>query len=141
MIDKKRSKKMEKIRKRRDGTVANIYCDREKEHSIAVQRVKEDIMLAKDVEKISKIFQMLADAGRLKIVLALLKGDMCVHHLIEVCDGSQSNVSHQLRVLKDSGIVKSKRLGKNVEYSIADEHIREIVEMGRAHLLCALKER
>ena len=116
--------------------VANIYCDREQEHALTVQRVKEDVLLAKDVEKISKTFQMLSDAGRLKIVLALLKGDMCVYHLIEVCDGSQSNVSHQLRILKDNGIVKSKRLGKNVEYSIADEHIREIVEMGKAHLLC-----
>lgn len=121
--------------------MANIYCDREKEHAIAVQRVKEDILLAKDVEKISKIFQMLSDAGRLKIVLALLKGDMCVYHLIEVCDGSQSGVSHQLRILKDNGIVKSKRLGKNVEYSIADEHIREIVEIGKAHLLCMAKEK
>ena len=135
---KKEEKKIEKGEMRK---VANIYCDREKEHAVAVQRVKEDIMLSKDVEKISKIFQMLADAGRLKIVLALLKGDMCVHHLIEVCDGSQSNVSHQLRVLKDNGIVKSKRLGKNVEYSIADEHIREIVEMGRAHLLCTLEQK
>ncbi|MBO5240762.1 MAG: helix-turn-helix transcriptional regulator [Clostridia bacterium] len=116
--------------------MANIYCDREKEHALTVQRVKEDIMLTKDAEKVSKIFQMLSDAGRLKIVLALLKGDMCVYHLIEVCDGTQSNVSHQLRILKDNGIVKSKRLGKNVEYSIADEHIREIVEMGKAHLLC-----
>ena len=129
---------------KKKGTVkglANIYCDQEKEHALAVQRVKEDIMLTKDVEKVSKIFQILSDAGRLKIVLALLKGDMCVYHLIEVCDGTQSNVSHQLRILKDNGIVKSKRLGKNVEYSIADEHIREIVEMGKAHLLCMKGEK
>lgn len=118
--------------------MANLYYDREKEHEAAVQRVKQDVMLAKDVERMSKTFQMLADSGRLKIVLALLKGDMCVYHLTEVCDGSQSGVSHQLRILKDNGIVKSKRLGKNVEYSIADEHIREIVEMGKAHLLCLL---
>ena len=97
-------------------------------------------MLSKDVEKISKIFHMLADAGRLKIVLALLKGDMCVYHLTEICGGTQSGVSHQLRVLKDNKIVKSKRLGKNVEYSIADEHIREIVEMGKAHLLCSANQ-
>lgn len=135
---KKELRKKEKGERKR---VANIYCDREKEHAIAVQRVKEDIMLAKDVGKISKIFQILSDAGRLKIVLALLKGDMCVYHLIEVCDGSQSNVSHQLRILRDNGIVKSKRLGKNVEYSIADEHIREIVEMGKAHLLCMKGEK
>ena len=121
----KGEKKMEKL-----------SCDREKEHEATVQRDKEDILLAKDVEKISKIFQMLSDAGRLKIVLALLKGDMCVYHLTEICGGSQSAVSHQLRILKDNKIVKSKRLGKFVEYSIADEHIREIVEIGKAHLLC-----
>ena len=121
--------------------MANLYYDREKEHEAAVKRVKEDVMLSKDVEKISKIFQMLSDVGRLKIVLALLKGDMCVYHLTEVCDGSQSGVSHQLRILKDNGIVKSKRLGKNVEYSIADEHIREIVEIGKAHLLCSLNKK
>lgn len=137
MKEKNTHRKKKKERKR----VANIYCDREKEHALAVQRVKEDIMLAKDVERISKIFQILSDAGRLKIVLALLNGDMCVYHLIEVCDGSQSNVSHQLRILKDNGIVKSRRLGKNVEYSIADEHIREIVEMGKAHLLCMKGEK
>ena len=121
--------------------MANLYYDREKEHEAAVQRVKEDVMLSKDVEKMSNTFQMLADSGRLKIVLALLKGDMCVYHLTEVCGGSQSGVSHQLRVVKDNGIVKSKRLGKNVEYSIADQHIREIVEMGKAHLLCSLSEK
>ena len=117
-----------------------IYCEREKEHAATVQRVKEDVMLVQDVEKISKIFQMLSDAGRLKIVLALLKGDMCVYHLTEICGGTQSGVSHQLRVLKDNKIVKSKRLGKFVEYSLADEHIREIVEMGKAHLLCVPSE-
>ncbi len=117
-----------------------IYCDKEKEHEATMQRVKEDVMLSKDVEKISRTFQMLADAGRLKIVLALLKGDMCVYHLTEICGSTQSAVSHQLRVLKDNKIVKSKRLGKYVEYSIADEHIREIVEMGKAHLLCAASE-
>ncbi|MBQ8308871.1 MAG: helix-turn-helix transcriptional regulator [Clostridia bacterium] len=120
--------------------MANIYCDHEKEHALAVQRAKEDILMHEDVEKISRIFHMLADPSRLKIVLALMKGEMCVYHLTEVCDGTQSGVSHQLRILRDNKIVKAKRLGKNVEYSIADEHIREIVEMGKAHLLCNTAE-
>ena len=111
-------------------------CEREKEHAITMQRVKEDVLGKAEVEKISKIFHMLSDPGRLNIVLALMKGEMCVYHLVEVCGGSQSGVSHQLRILRDNHIVKARRLGQNVEYSLADAHIREIVELGKAHLLC-----
>ena len=111
-------------------------CEREREHELVVQRVNEDILPPLDVEKIAKIFHVLSDASRLKIVMALLKGDMCVYHLTEVCDATQSAVSHQLCVLRDNNVVKAKRLGKEVEYSIADEHIREIVEMCKAHLAC-----
>ena len=120
--------------------MANIYCDHEKEHQASVQRAKEGILAGSDVEKVCKLFHLLSDPGRLKIVFALMNGEMCVYHLTEVCGGSVSGVSHQLRVLRDNGIVKAKRLGKNVEYSIADNHVREIVEMGIEHLQCALEE-
>lgn len=111
-------------------------CEREKEHALAVQRVKEDILLKSDVEKISRIFHVLSDPNRLNIVIALMKGEMCVYHLTEVCDATQSNISHQLRILRDNNIVRARRLGQNMEYSLADEHIREIVELVKAHLLC-----
>ncbi|MBR2646807.1 MAG: helix-turn-helix transcriptional regulator [Clostridia bacterium] len=113
-----------------------VTCGK-KEHEATMRRVKEGILASSDVEKVCKIFRMLSEPTRMKIVLALLKGDVCVYHLMEVCDGTQSGVSHQLRVLRDNGIVKAQRIGQNVEYSIADEHIREIVEMGLAHLQCA----
>lgn len=114
----------------------SMYLDREKAHEASVQRAKEGILSGADIEKVAKIFQVLAEPSRLKIVLALLKGEMCVYHLTEVCEGTVSGVSHQLRILRSHGIVKSKRFGKFVEYSIADGHIREIVEMGVAHLAC-----
>lgn len=120
--------------------MGNMYCDREQEHKAAVQRAKEGILAHEDVEKICKIFQMLSDPGRLKIVLALMNGEMCVYHLMEVCGNSQSGVSHQLRSLRDNGIVKVRRMGKHMEYSIADEHVREIVKMGVAHLYCEVNE-
>ncbi len=116
--------------------MANINCDREKEHQAAAQRAKKGILSDADVQKVSKIFHLLSDAGRLKIVLALMNGEMCVYHLTEVCGSSISGVSHQLRLLRDNGIVKARRMGKNVEYSIADHHVREIVEIGVAHLRC-----
>lgn len=114
-----------------------MYLDKEREHEASVKRAKESILLPSDVEKVAKTFQVLAEPSRLKIVLALLEGAMCVYHLTDVCEGTVSGVSHQLRILRNHGIVKCKRYGKHVEYSIADGHIREIVEMGVAHLACA----
>ena len=111
--------------------------EKQREHDIAAQRAREEVLSDKQVAKMCKVFQLLADPVRLKIVLALLVGDMCVGHLTEVCGVTQSGVSHQLRVLRDNDIVEAKRLGQRVEYSIANEHIREIVEMGKAYLLGA----
>ena len=113
------------------------YCGHEKEHELALQRAKEEILSPRDSEKICKIFYLLSDVGRFRLVYALLQGDMCVYHLTEVADGTQSGVSHQLRILRDNGIVKAKRVGKFMEYSIADGHIREIIETGVKHLACA----
>ena len=60
-------------------------CEHEKEHLLAMQRVGEDVLSKNDVEKISRIFHVLSDPNRLSIVLALMKGEMCVYHLTEVC--------------------------------------------------------
>ena len=116
--------------------MGNMYCEREKVHELAVMRAKEGILNGEDVQKVCKIFQILSEPSRLRIVLALLNGEMCVYHLAEVCDGTVSAISHQLRILRDNKIVKAKRFWKNIEYSIADEHVCEIVNMCIAHLYC-----
>ena len=118
----------------------NMYCDHEREHELAMQRARENVLSGSDVEKICAVFRMLADPTRMKIVLALMQGEMCVYHLAEVSDSTVSGVSHQLRVLRDNKIVKAKRFGKNVEYSIADDHVREIVKIGIEHLTCSTEE-
>lgn len=114
----------------------DMYCDHKKEHEKAILRAKEGILSLSDTQKIGEIFRVLADPTRLRIVLALLHGEMCVYHLAEVCDGTHSAISHQLRVLRDNKIVKAKRYGKNVEYSLADEHVYEIVTLAVKHLAC-----
>ncbi len=116
--------------------MANIYWDKEKQHQLAAKRAKEGILSTVDVDKLCGIFRMLADRTRMKIVLALMKGNMCVYHLAEVADGTVSGVSHQLRVLRDNDVVKCERFGQNVEYSIADEHVRKIVNTAIKHLTC-----
>ena len=118
----------------------NMYCDHQKEHELAAQRAKENILSTAEVEKICAVFRVLADGTRMKIVQALLQGEMCVYHLAEVTDSTVSGVSHHLRILRDSNIVKAKRYGKNVEYSIADGHIRNIDETALRHLCCRVEE-
>ena len=90
-----------------------------------------------DVEQVCAIFRVLAESSRMKIVLALMERDLCVCHLAEVCGGTQSAISHQLRVLRDNKVVKAKRKGQSIEYSIADTHVKNIVQMALAHLGCA----
>ena len=111
-------------------------CGNEKIHSVTAQRAKEHVLGSAEIEKMCVVYRMLADQTRLKILLGLMEGAMCVYYITEVCNGTQSGVSHQLRVLRDNKIVKAKRLGQTVEYSIADEHIREMVELGIKHLRC-----
>ena len=113
-------------------------CKHEQEHQAAVERAKGAELSTEIVAKVCNIFRILGEPSRMKIVLALTKGELCVFHIVEACGGTQSAVSHQLRVLKDNGIVKARRDGQNVVYSIADEHVWEIVEMGVAHIACAL---
>ena len=105
------------------------------------QRAREEVLSSVDTESLCAMFRMLADPTRMKIVLGLMQGAMCVNQLMEVCDGTQSAVSHQLRVLRDNKIVKAKRMGQNVEYSIADEHVYQIVEMSVKHLMCLQDDR
>ena len=111
-------------------------CMHEQEHKAAVEQVKDAAFSMEHLEKVCNIFRVLGEPSRMKIVLALMKGELCVFHIVEACGGTQSAVSHQLRILKDNGIVKARRDGQNVLYSIADEHVREIVEMGVAHIAC-----
>lgn len=111
-------------------------CSQTAEHEKSVANAQEKMLKEEALAKMCGIFRILGEQSRMKIVLALLEGEMCVYHLTEICGGSFSSVSHQLRILRDNGIVKTRRIGKNIEYSIADEHVREMVEMGKEHLDC-----
>ncbi len=116
--------------------MAHICC--EHEHETAVKRAKDNLLSCEDLERVGRIFFLLSEPSRLKIVLALLSGSLCVYHLTEICGGTTSAVSHQLRLLRDNKLVTAKKTGKNVEYSLADGHIREIVETCVAHLGCTV---
>lgn len=125
---------MEKVLKNIKNDKQTNGLNTEKE--LTVQRIKEGIPSSSDVEKACGILRLLSDPTRMKILLALMRGEMCVYTLAEVSNNTVSGVSHQLRVLRDNKIVKAKRFGKNVEYSITDFHVSQLVESALEYL-CA----
>ena len=83
--------------------------------------------------KLSVLFKVMGDPTRLKILTALLGGNLCVMHISQAVRMSQSAVSHQLSVLRGANLVKVSRHGKTQVYSIADEHVRLILDMALLH--------
>ena len=91
---------------------------------------------AEGIERLAQVYRMLGEPIRLKIVLSLMNGEQCVQHILEGVGATQSATSHQLRILKDNGIVKCRREGQNVFYSLLDQHIYDIIALGVKHLGC-----
>lgn len=87
------------------------------------------------LEQIAELFKAFADPTRVRILSHLQRQELCVNDIAEAVDLSQSAVSHQLRILKQMHLIKFRRDGKNVLYSLADDHVRTILEMGLEHVL------
>lgn len=83
---------------------------------------------------LAEIFKALSDASRVKIVTALLHHEHCVCDLSVLCGQSESAVSHQLRLLRTLRIVKNRRQGKRVYYSLDDDHVRTLIQMTLDHI-------
>lgn len=84
---------------------------------------------------LSELFKVFGDSTRIRILTALLSGERCVLHLAEQLGMGQSAVSHQLRILRTSGLVRPRREGKTVYYSLDDDHVKEILGAGLEHIL------
>lgn len=95
---------------------------------------KEPLPQDATILSLTEIFKVLADSTRLKIVFALLDRELCVSELCRMLSFSQSAVSHQLRVLRDSHLVKFRKHGKSVFYSIDDDHVSAILRLALEHV-------
>lgn len=111
-------------------------CDYSCEHAVLVQKAKENMPEDQKLFVMCDMLKLLGEPSRMKIVVALMQGEMCVLHIVEAVGGNQSAVSQQLKQLKNGKLIKSRRDGKNILYSIADEHVLEIVQMSMEHACC-----
>ena len=82
----------------------------------------------------SELFRIFGDSTRIKILYSLFDSELCVGDIAAILNLSQSSVSHQLRILKDSKLVKFRRDGKSIYYALDDDHVRSILNLGMEHL-------
>ncbi|MGI5893125.1 MAG: ArsR/SmtB family transcription factor [Candidatus Merdivicinus sp.] len=114
--------------------ISNETCEELHHHEAAVQEAELQMPDDEMLLEASDFFKAFSDSSRLKIIAALVSRELCVCDLCEIVGQSQSAVSHQLRVLRGARIVKFRRDGKQVFYSIDDSHIAEIILTTIRHL-------
>lgn len=103
-------------------------------HEDVVNKVKSCIPKEETLFDLSELFKVLGDSTRIKILCALLQAEMCVCDIAALLNMTQSAISHQLRVLKGARLVKHRKEGKVVYYSLEDEHVKSIFDQGLVHI-------
>lgn len=109
-------------------------CDCNVIHENVVEDVKSKMLDNEFITEISTFFKILGDNTRVKILFALDHNEMCVCDIANVLNMTKSSISHQLSYLKDLNIVKSRKSGKEVYYSLDDEHVKEVFEVVISHI-------
>ncbi|MBP5601365.1 MAG: helix-turn-helix transcriptional regulator [Treponema sp.] len=109
-------------------------CDSEVIHEDVVKKVKATFPKDELIFDLADFYKIFGDTTRVKILYALDKSELCVCDISALLGMSVSAVSHQLKTLRDSNLVKTKREGKVVYYSLSDDHVKSILECGIEHL-------
>ncbi|HIX19588.1 MAG TPA: metalloregulator ArsR/SmtB family transcription factor [Candidatus Akkermansia intestinigallinarum] len=102
-------------------------------HSFSPE-MAEQLPPDEDICDLADFFKVFGDSSRLKVLWALHQGELCVSHVAEMLNMSTAAVSHQLKILRQSHLVRTRRDGKNVYYSLADDHVLKILDMGLEHI-------
>ena len=110
------------------------HCAEHHEHREKVEQVREKMLLDDEINKLAQLYKVFGDTTRIKILCALFESEMCVCDIAEIVGISVSAVSHQLRILKQSELVRFRRDGKTIYYSLADDHVRTIIGQGTEHI-------
>ena len=110
-------------------------CDCIHVHEDIVEKVEEKMPQDEQLADLAEFFRIFGDATRIRILYVLMCSEMCVCDIATLLGMTQSAVSHQLRVLKQANLVKNRRDGKVVYYSIADAHVETIINNGMEHVL------
>ena len=109
-------------------------CEFMHAHEDIIDKVNQEMPEEEILYDLAELFKIFGDSTRIKILYVLLEAEMCVCDIAQLLNMNQSAISHQLRVLKQSQLVKFRREGKTVFYSLADGHVRTILGQGMEHV-------
>lgn len=109
-------------------------CEECEVHEEKVRAVNEKMPDEDELYDLAELFKVFGDSTRIRILFVLFQSEMCVCDLAQTLNMNQSAISHQLKILKQAKLVAGRREGKSVFYSLADEHVRTIIDQGREHI-------
>lgn len=112
----------------------NERCDVSCPHPEAVARVRGAMPPEDELLDLAELFKVFGDTTRMKILYVLFASELCVCDIADILGISQSAISHQLRIIKQAKLIKNRRDGKTVYYSLADDHVKTIIGMAKEHL-------
>ena len=115
-------------------SINEFMCDCNIIHQDAVNKTLKKMPNQDLFDKLAEFFKIIGDPTRTKILFALDQNEMCVCDIANVLGMTKSTISHQLATLRSSGIVKSRREGKEVYYTLDDEHVKQVFEVGIEHI-------
>ena len=110
-------------------------CEEHFVHTDVVNRLEATMPDEGELYDLAELFKVFGDSTRIRILFVLSEAELCVCDIAEVLNMTQSAVSHQLKILKQSKLVKARRDGKQMFYSLDDDHVSTIISLGREHLL------
>lgn len=111
-----------------------LCCETTEIHSELLKIVNDMMPDETELYDLAELFKVFGDSTRIRILFVLFEAEVCVCDLAAALHMTQSAISHQLRILKQNKLVKSRREGKSVFYSLADDHVRTIIAQGREHI-------
>ena len=109
-------------------------CDAVEVHENLLKIVNETMPEETELYDLAELFKVFGDSTRIRILFVLFEAVVCVCDLAQVLQMTQSAISHQLKILKQNKLVKSRREGKSIFYSLADDHVRTIIAQGCDHI-------
>ena len=109
-------------------------CENVEVHEELLKIVEETMPDETELYDLAELFKVFGDSTRIRILFVLFEAEVCVCDLAQALNMTQSAISHQLKILKQNKLVKNRREGKSIFYSLADDHVRTIIAMGREHI-------
>lgn len=109
-------------------------CDTVEIHKDRLKIVNDTLPDENELYDLAELFKVFGDSTRIRILYVLFESEVCVCDLAEALNMTQSAISHQLKILKQNKLVKNRREGNSIFYSLADDHVKTIIAQGREHI-------